>query len=92
MIDICIALDQSVSPHTGVRTIQNTGVFWEAVFQTPRPTPFFGSRLRRQNFNHTIPPAAQAIRLYVDDDGTECKHKCKTVMFVRNKGSRNGVL
>ena len=54
------------------------------------PTPFFGSRLRRQNFNNTIPPAAQAIRLYVDDDGTECKHKCKTVMFVRNKGFRNG--
>ena len=22
-------------------------------------TPYFGSRLRRQNFNHTIPPAAQ---------------------------------
>ena len=21
----------------------------------------------------------------VDDDDTECKHKCKTVMFVRNK-------
>ena len=61
MIDICIALDQSVSPHTGVRAIQNTGVFWQAVFQTPRPHSFFfGSRLRRQNFNHTIPPAAQA--------------------------------
>ena len=27
MIDICTALDQSVSPHTGVRAIQNTGVF-----------------------------------------------------------------
>ena len=37
MIDICMALDQSVSPHTGVRTIQNTGVFWQAVFQPPRP-------------------------------------------------------
>ena len=36
MIDICMALDQSVSPHTGVRTIQNTGVFWQAVFQPPR--------------------------------------------------------
>ena len=24
------------------------------------PTPFFGSWLRRQNFNYTIPPAAQA--------------------------------
>ena len=32
-----MALDQSVSPHTGVRTIQNTGVFWQAVFQPPRP-------------------------------------------------------
>ena len=49
MIDICIALDQSVSPHTGVRAIQNTGLFWQAVFQTPRPHSFFfGSRLRRQ--------------------------------------------
>ena len=41
MIEICIALDQSVSPHTGVRAIQNTGVFWQAVFQTPRPHSFF---------------------------------------------------
>ena len=50
MIDICMALDQSVSPHTGVRTIQNTGVFWQAVFQPPRPySLFFGTR-RRQNF------------------------------------------
>ena len=24
-----MALDQSVSPHTGVRTMQNTGVFWQ---------------------------------------------------------------
>ena len=39
MIDICIAFDQSVSPHT-VRAIQNTGVFWRAVFQTPRPHSF----------------------------------------------------
>ena len=37
MIDICMALDQSVSPHTGVRTIQNSGAFWQAVFQPPRP-------------------------------------------------------
>ena len=44
MIDICIALDQSVSPHTGVRTIQNTGVFWEAVFQTPRAHSLFLDR------------------------------------------------
>ena len=37
MIDIRMALDQSVSPHTGVPTIQNTGVFWQAVFQPPCP-------------------------------------------------------
>ena len=37
MIDVCMALDQSVSSHTGVRTIQNTGVFSQAVFQPPRP-------------------------------------------------------
>ena len=37
MIDVCMALDQSVSSHTGVRTIQNTGVFCQAVFQPPRP-------------------------------------------------------
>ena len=41
MIDICMALDQSVSPQTGVRTIQNTGVFWLAVFQPPRPCSLF---------------------------------------------------
>ena len=41
MTDICMALDQSVSPHTGVRTIQNTGVFWQAVFQPPRPYSLF---------------------------------------------------
>ena len=41
MIDICMALDQSVSLHTGVRTIQNTGVFWQAVFQPPRPYSLF---------------------------------------------------
>ena len=47
-----MALDQSVSPHTGVRATQNTGVFWQAVFQPPRPySLFFGKRLRRQNFN-----------------------------------------
>ena len=37
MVDICIALDQSVSPHTGVRAIQNIGVFLHTVFQPPRP-------------------------------------------------------
>ena len=41
MIDICMALDQSVSPHTGVRTIQNTGVFWQAVFEPSRPNSLF---------------------------------------------------
>ena len=41
MIDICMALDQSVSPHTGVRTIQNTGVFLQAVFQPPRSYSLF---------------------------------------------------
>ena len=28
-------------------------------------TPFFGSLLRRQNFNHTIPPATQANILWI---------------------------
>ena len=34
----------------------------EAARNTDASSPllFFGSRLRRQNFNHTIPPAAQA--------------------------------
>ena len=41
MIDICMALDQSVSLHTGVRAIQNTGVFGQAVFQPPRPYSLF---------------------------------------------------
>ena len=43
MIDLCMALDQSVSPHTDVRTIQNTGVFWQAVFQLSRPYSLFGN-------------------------------------------------
>ena len=62
MIDIGIALDQSVSPHTGVRAIQNTWVFWQAVFQTPRPHSFFGIAAPPPNFNLTIPPAAQASK------------------------------
>ena len=41
MIDTCMALDQSVSPHTGVQTIQKTGVFWQAVFQPLRPYSLF---------------------------------------------------
>ena len=63
MIDICMALDQSVSPHTGVRTIQNTGVFWQAVFQPPRPYSLFlehGSAAKTFSRTHTIPPATQA--------------------------------
>ena len=65
MIDICMALDQSVSPHTGVRTVQNTGVFWQAVFQPPRPYSFFfGTRLRRQNFNLAPTQYRQLRRLW----------------------------
>ena len=63
MIDICMALDQSVSPHTGVRTIQNTGVFWQAVFQPPRPYSLFlehGSAAKTLSRTHTIPQATQA--------------------------------
>ena len=41
MIDMCIARNQSVSLHTGVQAIQNTGVFWQAVFQMLRPHSFF---------------------------------------------------
>ena len=41
MIDTCMALDQSVSPHKDVRTIQKTGVFWQAIFQPPRPYSLF---------------------------------------------------
>ena len=41
MIDICMALDKSVSLHTGVRIIQNTDVFWQAVFQPLRPYSLF---------------------------------------------------
>ena len=64
MIDICMALDQSVSPHTGVRTIQNTGVFWQAVFQPPRPySLFFGTQRRRQNFNLAAKQYRQLRRL-----------------------------
>ena len=51
------------SLHTGLQTIQNTGVFWQAVFQMPRPTPFFGSLLHRQNFNHTPRQYRQLGRL-----------------------------
>ena len=33
---------------------------WREISNASSPLLFFGSRLRRQNFNHTIPPAAQA--------------------------------
>ena len=64
MIDICMALDQSVSPHTGVRTIQNTGVFWQAVFQPPHPYSLFWNTAPPPKYaptpTHTILPATQA--------------------------------
>ena len=69
MIDICMALDQSVSPHTGVRTIQNTGVFWQAVFQPPRPCSLFWNKAsppKLQSRTHTIPPTTQAIELWAE--------------------------
>ena len=62
MIDICMALDQSVSPHTGVQTIQNTVVFWQAVLQPRCPYSLFlehGSPTKT-SISHTIPPATQA--------------------------------
>ena len=37
--------------------------FLVSFIQTPRPHSFFWIAARRQNFNHTIPPAAQAINL-----------------------------
>ena len=62
------SLNQSVFPHTGVRTIQKPMVFVQAVFQSPTPhSPRgFAARLsaRRQNFISralTIPPVTQAI-------------------------------
>ena len=73
MIDICMALDQSVSPHTGVRTIQNTGVFWQVVFQPLRPTPFFWNTApppKLQSRTHTTPPATQASAGVI-----RCSHK-----------------
>ena len=65
MIDICMALDQSLSLHTGVQTIQNTGFSGMWYFNHLVPTPFFGTRLCLQNFNLAptqllIPPPTQA--------------------------------
>ena len=51
MIDICMALDQSVSPHTGVRTIQNTGFSGRWYFNRLIPTPFFWNTALPPNFN-----------------------------------------
>ena len=62
MIDICIALDQSVSPTLVCGLFKIPGFSGRRYFKRLVPTPFFGSRIRRQNFNRTIPPAAQAIR------------------------------
>ena len=62
MIDICMALDQSVSPHTGVGTIQNTGGFWQAVFPPPRPYALFldhGSAVKTL-ISHPHNPASYA--------------------------------
>ena len=57
MIDICMALDQSVSPHTGVRTIQNTA---------SSLLPFFGTRFRRQNVN-LAPTQYRQLRRLLED-------------------------
>ena len=57
MIDICIALDQFVSPHTGVRTIQNTA---------SSLLPFFGTRFRRQNVN-LAPTQYRQLRRLLED-------------------------
>ena len=46
------------------------------------PTPFLGSRLRRQNFNLTIPPAAQAIS-EDDDNGSENAGKKMNLRFFK---------
>ena len=55
-----MALDQFVSPHTGVRTIQNTGVFWQVVFQPPRPYALF---LEHENLNPAPTQYRQQRRL-----------------------------
>ena len=72
MIDTCIALDQSVSPHTGVRAIQNTGVFLAGgISNASSPLLFLDRGYDSEIFNFrtlenfargllTIPPAAQA--------------------------------
>ena len=61
--------------HLGVRTIQNTGVFWKAVFQTPRPHSLLWimvlpPKLKSCTETIPIPPAMQASfnfsRIYLD--------------------------
>ena len=88
MIDICIALNQSVSPHTGVRAIQNTGVFLQAVFQTPRPHSFFldrGSAAKTLITQYTIPPAAQANYHRTTNFLTRDENGNATVAFIKKK-------
>ena len=63
MIDICVALDQLFSPHTGVQSIKIPGFSGRRYFKRLVPTPFFGSRLRRQNFNHAPKQYRQLRRL-----------------------------
>ena len=41
MIDICMPSTNPFLRNTGVRTIQNTGVFLQAVFQPPRSYSLF---------------------------------------------------
>ena len=65
MIDVCMALDQSVSQHTGMRTIQNTGFFWQALFQPPRPYSLFWNTAPRQNFNLAPTQYRQLRRLSI---------------------------
>ena len=52
VIDICMALDQSVSPHTWCADYSKHWGFLAGGISTAScPLPFFGTRLRRQNFN-----------------------------------------
>ena len=62
-VDCVVSISHTLVWHTGVRAIQNTGVFLQAVFQTPRPHSFFldrGSAAKTLIAQYTIPPAAQA--------------------------------
>ena len=66
MIDICMALDQSVSPQTGVRTIQNTGVFLQAVFQSPRSYFLFWNTAPPPKLN-LAPTQYRQLQVYLKD-------------------------